>query len=283
MQYGTGYPLTATDDPIAIRDFAQTLDGAGFDFVTASGHVLSSEPGAYPANPTPTYGGPFHDPFVLFGYLAASTQRIRFRNSILILPLFPTGLIAKQGAELDTLSGGRFELGVGISWNTAEYRAMNQEFKTRGRRLEEQVLLLRRLWSEPFVTADGRWHHYERIGLNRVPAHQIPIWFGAGTGDDVLHRVARLADGWICNGDPAEPMQRLRRYLEQEGRDPGTFGLTARVTAGPDGAAAWVEAGRHMQAAGATHIGVGVPADLTGRDALERLIEARRVLSEALG
>ena len=175
MQFGAGFPLTAMDNPSAIREFGQTLDGAGFDFITASGHILSSEPGAFPANPTPTYGGPFHDPFVLFGYLAGLTERIRFRNSILILPLYPTGLVAKQGAELQMISGGRYELGVGISWNTAEYRALNQEFKTRGRRLEEQISVLRRLWSEPFVTFDGRWHHFDNVGLNRVPARPIPV------------------------------------------------------------------------------------------------------------
>jgi probable F420-dependent oxidoreductase len=282
MQFGTGYPLTAMSDPIAIRDFAQTLDGAGFTFVTASGHVLSSEPGAFPANPTPTYAGPFHDPFVLFGYLAGLTRQLRFRNSILILPLFPTGLIAKQGAELDMLSDGRFELGVGISWNPAEYRAMNQEIETRGRRLEEQVVLLRRLWFEPFVTFEGRWHRYDRIGLNRVPTHRIPIWFGSGTSDGVLRRVARLADGWIPNGDPTEPMMRLRRFLEEAGRDPAGFGVTARVTAGADGPATWVEAGRQMQAAGATQLSIGTPPDLTGAAALQRLVEAKRVLAEAL-
>ncbi len=283
MQFGAGFPLTAMSDPAAIRDFAQILDGAGFAFVYASGHVLSTEPGSFPANPTPTYAGPFHDPFVLFGYLAGLTQRIHFRTGILILPLLPTGLIAKQAAELDVLSGGRFELGVGISWNTAEYRALNQEFKTRGRRLEEQVTLLRRLWSEPFVSYEGRWHQFERVGLNRVPTHRIPIWFGTGTGDDVLRRVARLADGWIPNGDPAEPMVRLRRFLEEAGRDPATFALSGRVTAGGEGPAAWVEGGRHMRAAGATELSIGAPPDLVGPAALQRIVAAKRVLAEALG
>jgi probable F420-dependent oxidoreductase len=283
MQFGTGFPLTAMDDPIAIRDFAQTLDGEGFDFVTASGHVLSAEPGTFPANPTPTYAGPFHDPFVLFGYLSGLTQRIHFRNSILILPLYPTAIVAKQAAELDMLSGGRYELGVGISWNPAEYRALNQNLHTRGQRLEEQVTLLRRLWSEPFVTFEGRWHHFDRVGLNRVPTHRIPIWFGTGTGDDVLRRVARLGDGWIPNADPTEPMQRLRRFLEEAGRDPASLGLSARVTADEAGPSSWVEAGRHMQAAGATQLSISTPPNLAGAAGLQRLVEAKRVLSEALG
>jgi probable F420-dependent oxidoreductase len=270
-------------DPIAVRDFAQTLDGAGFDFVTASGHVLSSEPGRFPANPTPTYSGPFHDPFVLFGYLAGITQRLSFRTSILILPLFPTGLIAKQGAELSMLSGGRFELGIGISWNTAEYQAMNQDFETRGRRVTEQVTVLRRLWSEPFVTVDSRWHTFDHIGLNRIPAAPIPIWFGTGTSDRVLKRVAMLADGWIPTGDSTEPMTRLRRFLEEAGREPSQFGLTARVVAGPDGPAAWLAEAHRLEAVGATHLTLSTPPDLPGPEAITRLLEARAVLSQELG
>ena len=134
MHFGAGFSLTAMDDPVAIRDVAQALDGAGFHFVTVAGHVLGVEPGRFADRPTATYVGPFYDPFVLFSYLAAVTDRLAFRTSILILPLFPTALVAKQAAELSLLSGGRFELGVGISWNRAEYQALYQDFRTRGRR-----------------------------------------------------------------------------------------------------------------------------------------------------
>lgn len=203
MKFGAGYSLTALDDPIAIRDFAQALDGAGFDFVTTAGHLLSSPPGRYPERPNATYAGPFYDPFVLFGYLAGLTRQIRFRTSILILPLYPTAIVAKQAAQLSTLSGGRFELGVGISWNGSENAALGQEFGSRGRRIEEQIAVLRRLWTEPFVTFEGRWHRFDAVGLNRPPAGGIPIWIGSGTDDRVLRRVAKLADGWIAQGDPA--------------------------------------------------------------------------------
>src|ERR1051326_6796587 len=145
MKFGAGLPLTAADDTAALRDFVQALDGGGFDVLTAAGHVLASPAGRFADRPPPTYSGPFHDPFVLFGYLAALTTRIHFRPSILILPLFPTGLVAKQGAELQHLSNGRFELGVGISWNASEYHALGQEFTNRGRRLAEQIEVLRRL------------------------------------------------------------------------------------------------------------------------------------------
>src|SRR5205085_3711779 len=122
------------------------------------GHLLAVEAGRFADRPTPTYAGPFHDPFVLFGYLAAVTQRLHFRPSILILPLYETAVVAKQAAELQQLSGGRFELGVGISWNPAEYQALGQSFQDRGARIEEQLLVLRKFWSEPYVTFEGRWH-----------------------------------------------------------------------------------------------------------------------------
>src|SRR6266566_4670623 len=178
MRIGTGLPLTALNDPIVVRDIAQALDTAGIDFITTAGHVLSAEAGRYPERPTPTYSGPFYDPFVLFSYLAGVTRRLAFRTSILILPLLPTALVAKQAAELSWLSSGRFELGVGISWQAAEYQALNQDMHTRGRRLEEQITLLRRLWSEPYVTFQGRWHNLEGVGLNRLPREPIPIWIG---------------------------------------------------------------------------------------------------------
>src|SRR5579859_425961 len=175
MKFGTAFPLSAMGDGVAVRDFAQALDGAGFDLVSAAGHLLAAPPARFADRPSATYTGPFHDPFVLFGYLAGLTQRLHFRTSILILPLYPTAVVAKQAAELQLLSNGRFELGVGISWNAAEYAAVNQDFRTRGRRMGEQVQVLRKLWSEPFVTFDGHFHTLDGVGLNRVPAQPIPI------------------------------------------------------------------------------------------------------------
>jgi probable F420-dependent oxidoreductase len=283
MRFGTGFALTAMEGATAVRDFAQALDGAGFDFVTAAGHLLSAEAGRFPDRPAATYVGPFHDPFVLFSYLAAITQRLAFRPSILILPLYPTAIVAKQAAELSILSGGRFELGVGLSWNPAEYQALGQDIHTRGRRVEEQVTLLRRLWSEPFVSFEGRWHAFDRVGLNRLPQAPIPIWFGSTAEERPLRRVARLADGWVPLGDPTEAMPRLRQYLREAGRDPSTFGLTGRLTVGPEGPAGWVEAAKKLQAIGATEFSLAAPPDLPPAQALPRLIEARKALSEELG
>jgi probable F420-dependent oxidoreductase len=282
VKFTAGLPIIAMSDPLAMRDFAQALDGAGFDVISTAGHVLAVPPGRFPDRPTPTYAGPFHDPFVLFGYLAAITQRLHFRSGILILPLLPTALVAKQAAEHQLLSGGRFELGVGISWNTLEYQALNQDFKPRGKKMEEQIGVLRRLWSEPFVTFEGRWHKLDGVGLNRLPASPIPIWIGGGTDEVVLRRVARLGDGWFPISDPTAAWPKVQQYAREAGRDPESIGFTGRVMAGPGGPGAWVESAKKLQALGATHLALGTPPDVQGEDVLKRLLEARQVLGAEL-
>src|SRR5450432_788291 len=142
MKYGAGFPLQSLPDAAAIRGYATALEEAGFDFTSTAGHVLGQPAGTHPDRAAPQYIGPFNDPFVTFSYLAGVTQRIRFMSAILILPALPTALVAKQAAELSLISGGRFDLGVGISWNAAEYRALGQNPRTKAARLEEQVALL---------------------------------------------------------------------------------------------------------------------------------------------
>ena len=283
MKFGAGLPLIATADTAALRDFVQALDGAGYDVLSSAGHVLAAPADRYPDRPTPTYVGPFHDPFVLFAYLAAITRRLHFRPSVLILPLYPTAIVAKQSAELQQLSGGRWELAVGISWNPDEYQALGQEFRTRGRRLEEQIELLRQMWREPFVTFSGRWHTFDGVGLNRPLGQPVPIWMGSGTGEAALRRVARMGDGWVPMGDPTDALPRLHEYLREAGRDPAAFGLAARIVAGPGGPDAWLEAARKAHALGATQLTIGAPPDVQGAALLERLVEARRVLGAEFG
>lgn len=282
MKFGAALPITAISDPIAVRDYAQALDGAGFDVLTTAGHLLGVPAERYTDRPQATYAGPFHDPFVVFAYLAAVTQRLHFRPSILILPLYPTGVVAKQSAELQQLSGGRFELGVGISWNAAEYQAVGASFGTRGAYLEEQMIVLRKLWSEPYVTFGGRWHTLEAVGLNRLPPRPIPILVG-GSDDRALRRAARLADGFIPLGDPAAVFPRIQGFLREAGRDPAGFEFVGRVTAGAEGPSAWIEAARKLQGLGATQLGLTAPPDLQGSAALGRLLEAKQVLANEFG
>jgi probable F420-dependent oxidoreductase len=281
MQFGAGLPITAASDTIALRDFTQALDGAGFDVLTSAGHLLGVPAERYMDRPQATYAGPFYDPFVAFGYLAAITQRIHFRPNILILPLYPTAIVAKQGAELQRLSNGRFELGAGISWNAAEYQAVGQDFSNRGLRLEEQVLVLRKFWSEPYVSFAGKWHALDGVGLNRVPTTPIPIWIG-GADDRVLRRAARLADGFTPLGDPFTVVPIVQGYVREAGRDVSSFGFAARLVAGGE-VSEWVATARKLAGVGVTQLTLSAPPELTGEAALKRLIEARGALADALG
>ena len=283
MKYGAGFPLKALPDAAAIRDYAQSLEGAGFDFTGTAGHVLGQPAGSYPDRAAPQYTGPFNDPFVTFSFLAGVTQRIRFMTAILILPALQTGLVAKQAAELALVSGDRFDLGVGVSWNATEYRALGLEARARGARLEEQVGLLRRLWSEPYVTFKGRFHDFDNIGLGRPVAAPIPIWFGTGTDEAVLRRVARLADGWMTIGDFLPHVARFQQYLRDAGRDPAGFPIRGSLVAGDGGPEAWLKTARSHAAAGVTHITIGAPPALTQAQGLERIAEARAALAAGLG
>jgi probable F420-dependent oxidoreductase len=245
---------------------------------------LAQPPGTNPQRPDRQYVGPFYDPFVTFSYLSAVTQRLRFMTGILILPAWPTVLVARQAAELSLFSGGRFELGVGISWNAAEYQAMGQNIRDRGRRIEEQIEVLRLLWSQPYVTFDGRYHKLDKVGLNRSPPPpRIPLWFGSESGETALRRVARLADGWMSLGDPTPDLPRLRHYMQEAGRDPAALMVRGPLLAGDGGEAVWIAAGRKLQAAGVTHLNITAPLDLAPAQALPRIVEARRVLAQALG
>jgi probable F420-dependent oxidoreductase len=283
MFYGTGFPLKALPDAAAIRDYAVALEEAGFDFTGTAGHVMGQPAGTYPDRAAPQYTGPFNDPFVTFSFLAGVTRRIRFMSAVLILPALQTGLVAKQAAELALVSGGRFDLGIGVSWNPAEYRALGQDARTRGARLEEQVTVLRRLWSEPYVTFKGRFHDFDNIGLNRPVAAPIPVWFGTGTDEAVLRRVARLADGWMTIGDFLPHVPRFQQYLRDAGRDPTGFPIRGSLLAGDGGPATWIETGRIYQAAGVTHITIGAPPSLTPEQTIERVAKARAALASSLG
>jgi len=283
MKFGAGFPLRALPDAAAISAYARTLEDAGFDFTSTAGHVLGQPAGTYPDRAVPQYAGPFNDPFVTFAFLAGVTKQIRFMTAILILPALPTALVAKQGAELALISNGRFELGVGISWNAAEYRALSQESRTRAARLEEQIGLLRRLWSEPYVTFKGRFHEFDAIGLNRPLAAPVPIWFGTGTDKAVLRRVARLGDGWMTIGDFLPHVPRFQQYLRDAGREPAGFPIRGSLMAGDGGQAAWTEIAEKYQAAGVTHITIGAPPAFTTEQTLERVSEARASLVKALG
>ena len=189
------------------------------------------------AEPGRTGGGLYHDPFVLFGYLAGCTQKLGFSTGVLILPQRQTVLVAKQAACLDVLSGGRFRLGIGVGWNEVEFTGLNENFHNRGRRSEEQVEVMQKLWAEPHVTFKGRWHTIEDAGINPRPASgKVPVWFG-GHHERTLERIAKWGDGWMPNAYPpdheaTEVFDRLRGLTEAAGRDPAQVGIEAWVSMG---------------------------------------------------
>jgi probable F420-dependent oxidoreductase len=240
MQIGAVYPQTELrGDPAAVGRIGKAVEDLGFDYLLAYDHVL----GAVHADRTPALTGPytehhpFHDPLVMFGYLAGITKRIGFATGILILPQRQTALVARQAADVDLLSGGRLRLGVGIGWNPVEYEALGQDFHTRGVRQEEQIQLLRRLFTEPVVDFSGRFDRIDRAGLVPKPTRPIPIWLG-GYGEKAFDRAARLGDGFIFFGGSGvehavENLTWLRSRLREVGRSVEGFG--AEFVAVPNG------------------------------------------------
>ena len=202
MKYGVVFPQTEYgNDPQAIKDYAQTAEGLGYDYLLVYDHVLGAHPDRLPGLTGPyTNAHPFHEPMVLFGFLAAVTTNLELVTGILILPQRQTALVAKQTAAVDVLSGGRLRLGIGIGWNYVEYDALGKNFRTRGRQVEEQIEVLRKLWTQPLVTHRTDDHNIDNAGILPLPVQRpIPIWFG-GVAEPVLKRAARLGDGWMPAG-----------------------------------------------------------------------------------
>jgi probable F420-dependent oxidoreductase len=246
-------------DPGAIRAYMAGIEDAGYEHVLAYEHVLGADP-EHHAGWTGPYNvsSQFHEPFVLFGFLAAISE-LELVTGVLVLPQRQTALVAKQAAAVDVLARGRFRLGVGLGWNQVEYEALGQDFHTRGQRIEEQVHLLRRLWTEPVVDFAGEQHRVRHAGLAPLPVQRpIPVWIGGGATPHTLRRIGRIADGWFPPGRPgAEFEGRLavvRAAASAIGRDPAALGIDARVEYGTgdlhriaDDVAAWRELG-------ATHV-----------------------------
>ena len=260
MQIGVVFPQTEIGADVgAVRAYAERVEQLGYRHVLAYDHVLGADPAVHTG-----WDGPydvhttFHEPLVLFGFLAAVT-RLELVAGVIILPQRQTALVAKQAAEVDLLAEGRLRLGVGLGWNKVEYEALGQDFTTRGRRVEEQVALLRRLWTEQTVTFDGRYERVTGAGLAPLPVQRpIPVWFGAQS-PVAYRRAGRLADGWFPQMPPGPRLDEARsavdRAAEEAGRDPATLGMEGRLSwRGDLGALTDEVAG--WRAAGATHLSV---------------------------
>lgn len=286
MRIGAVYPqLEIGQDPVGIRDYAQAVRDLGYTHLVAYDHVVGADRRVHG-----DFAGPydldssFHEPFVLFGYLAGTVPELELATGVIILPQRQAVLVAKQAAVVDVLTRGRFRCGVGIGWNAVEYEALGTDFRDRARRFEEQIELMRRLWTEPSVTFHGRWHQVTGAGLNPLPAQRpVPLWIG-GSAEPALRRAARLADGLFTlqplEGGWPDTVARLRQWVAEAGRDPSAFGLEARLNTADRGPDYWGEKVEEWRTLGASHLSVNTMRDgLEGPAAhIRRLEEVARAI-----
>ncbi len=264
IKLGTALPFTDIGaDPETVTAFVQAAEALGYDHLTGTDHVIGVNVASRPdwdMNRN-TSASVLHDPFVLFGFLSGVTQRIEISVQVLILAQRQTALVAKQAASLDVLCGGRFRLGVGIGWNEAEFVALNENFHDRGKRSEEQVEVMKRLWADQHVTFKGRWHEIPDAGINPRPLNRtMPLWFG-GHVDATLRRTAKYGDGWIMLSHPAGDaavalFEKLRGYVAEEGRDPDAVGIEIWTSIAEGGPEDWRAEVEFWKEAGVTHITV---------------------------
>jgi probable F420-dependent oxidoreductase len=290
MRIGAIFPQTEmVSDPIAIRDYAQAVEEMGYKHILAYDHVLGANIATRPGWAGPyTSETSFQEPFVLFGYLAGLTRQIELMTGVIILPQRQTALVAKQTAEIDVLSGGRLRLGFGVGWNPVEFEGLNEDFHNRGARIEEQVAVLRALWSETSITFEGRWHHINAAGINPLPVQRpIPIWFGGNPTEQILRRIARLGDGWLPQApDPRkdevrQSLEQLRGYAQEAGRLPEAIGIEARLTISRTPQDLWAIFAESWQKLGATHLGVNTMG--AGLASPQAHIDMLRQVKETIG
>jgi probable F420-dependent oxidoreductase len=277
MQIGAIYPQTELPpDPAAVRTYATAVEELGYSHILAFDHVVGADPAVHAGWNRPyDIDTTFHEPLVLYGFLAAITT-LELVTGIIIGPQRQTALLAKQAAEVDLLTEGRFRLGIGVGWNAVEYEALGQDFATRGAREEEQIGLLRRLWTERTVTFSGRFDQITGAGIAPLPQRPIPLWLG-GQSAATYRRIGRLADGWFPQVAPGSELQEAKATVaeaaEKAGRDPGWLGMEGRVSWQSEGAGAVAEQIGQWEEAGASHVtvntmGVGLK---TGDDHLHAL------------
>ena len=284
MKIGVVFPQTEIGaDPAVAAKFATTAESLGYDHLLAYDHVLGANTASRPDWQGPyTMNSMFQEPLVLFAYLAGLTKTLEFASGVIILPQRQTALVAKQAACVDVLSNGRLRLGIGTGWNDVEYEALGENFNNRGKRSEEQIDLLRKLWADEAVTYDGEWHKITDAGLNPLPVNKsIPIWLG-GMAPQVIDRVGRLADGWFpfANKDLANQIEQVREVARTAGRDPDSIGIECIVPTNTD-----VDRLKSLQEIGVSHVAmVTMNQELADPAAhIDAISSARAVLAAAFG
>ncbi len=261
MQLGANLPVgDIGTGPGVIRDYAQAIEGLGYDYALSPDHVLGKNP-AVPANGQRigTTATAYHDPFVLFGFLAGCTQKLGFAVGVLILAQRQAALVAKQAASLDELSGGRFRLGVGVGWNEIEFQGLNENFRNRGKRSEEQVRFMQALWANPHTVFDGEFHKLDDGGINPRPkSGRVPVWFG-GHAEATFRRAAQLGDGFMPLAYPAgdaalAAFEKLRGLIRAAGRKPEDVGIEVWTSPGTGTEEDWRRDITFWKKAGVTHV-----------------------------
>ncbi len=294
MKTGVVFPQTEIGaDPVAVRDYVQAVESLGYAHMMAYDHVLGADTNQH-ANWEGSYTSEsmFHEPFVLFGYLAGVTTTLELVTAVLILSQRQTALVAKQAAEVDLLTGGRLRLGVGVGWNHVEYEALNQDFSNRGRRYAEQIPLLRAFWTNDVVGFDGKYHKVDHAGVNPLPVQRpIPIWMGAGARanpvptDRVLRRVASLADGWFPQMQPGDDakftVERLQTFLSEVGRESSSMGMEPRINLADGNPEIWQAHANAWQSMGATHVSINTMR--AGLNSPQDHIDAIQKFKEVIG
>ena len=285
MKVGTIFPQIEIGNDIgAIREFAQTTESLGFDFLLAFDHVLGANAETHTALTGPyRHDDAFHEPFVLFGYLAAVTERIELATGIIILPQRQTALVAKQAAAVDVLSGGRLRLGIGVGWNYVEYEALGENWRNRGARSEEQIDVMRQLWTNELITYEGKWHKITDAGILPLPVQRpIPVWLG-GASDRTVRRIVSIGDGWILTGRPDDRAKhligKLHAYADEAGRNADSIGLEGWVSASIGGPDEWAQEAQAWKALGATHVSLNTMR--AGFDTPDAHIDAIRRFKDA--
>ncbi len=270
-------------DPGAIRDFAQAVEGLGFDHLLIYDHVLGADPSVHRLTGPYTDEHPFHEVFVTLGFIAAHTRNLGLATAVLVLPQRQTALVAKQAAQLAVLSNNRFRLGIGSGWNHVEYDVLNENFRNRGRRQEEQITLMRALWGERLVDFAGEFHTVRAAGIEPRPSQPIEVWFGGGHPNQ-LERCARIGDGWFPvgppNADSAAMVETLRSHLRANGRDAEQFPMEPQAQFRGGNPELWVGHAERWANLGATAISVATMN--AGLPDIDAHIEAVREYREAM-
>jgi probable F420-dependent oxidoreductase len=276
-------------DPDATRTFVTSIEGAGFSHLLAYDHVLGADAGARPG-----WNGPYSstDPFLevlsFLSWAAGLTTTLELVTGVLILPQRQTALVAKQAATLDLLSKGRLRLGVGIGWNKVEYDGLNEEFGNRGKRLEEQIEVMRALWEQPSISFQGKWHHIDNAGILPLPRQRpLPIWIG-GRAEPAVRRAARIADGFFPNGAPSDDVRNQIRILNDEldkiGRDRPAFGVEARISVSKGTPNDWRRDAATWRELGVTHLSLVTMGGgfTTIEEHLDALVQGRDAITSEL-